>query len=78
MPYFEFAFTVIFIVALIKGRIIQPTKNFKEALKEALAGDRRRLEVMARLPVPDFPGGARLRQPILVAAMLLARLRDAI
>lgn len=47
-------------------------------LAEALAGDRRRLEVMARLPVPDFPGGARLRQPILVAAMLLARLRDAI
>ncbi len=47
-------------------------------LSEALAGDRRRLEVMARLPVPDFPGGARLRQPILVAAMLLARLRDAL
>ena len=47
-------------------------------LAEAIGGDRRRLETMARLPVPAFPGGARLRQPILVAAMLLARMRDAL
>ena len=47
-------------------------------LAEAIGGVRRRLETMARLPVPAFPGGARLRQPILVAAMLLARMRDAL
>ncbi|MDF2232058.1 FAD-binding oxidoreductase [Albimonas sp. CAU 1670] len=47
-------------------------------LSEALAGDRRRLEVMAKLPVPNFPGRGALRQPILVAAMFLARMRDAL
>jgi gamma-glutamylputrescine oxidase len=47
-------------------------------LAEALAGDRRRLEVMARLPAPSFPGGTLLRRPTLIAAMLLARLRDAL
>jgi gamma-glutamylputrescine oxidase len=33
---------------------------------------------MADLPTPSFPGGAALRAPTLVAAMLLARLRDAL
>ena len=47
-------------------------------LAEALTGERRRFEAMARLPVPAFPGGARLRRPLLVAAMLLAQLRDAL
>ncbi|MGM0586689.1 MAG: NAD(P)/FAD-dependent oxidoreductase [Pseudomonadota bacterium] len=47
-------------------------------LSEALAGERRRLEVMARLPTPRFPGGPALRRPTLIAAMLLARLRDAL
>lgn len=47
-------------------------------LAEAASGDRRRLDVMSALPVPRFPGGASLRRPILTAAMLLARLRDAL
>ncbi len=47
-------------------------------LAEALSGDRRRLEAMSALPVPRFPGGALLRRPTLVAAMLWARLRDAL
>ncbi len=47
-------------------------------LAEALQGDRRRLEAMAALPVPQFPGGAMLRRPTLIAAMLWAQLRDAL
>ncbi|TYO90053.1 NAD(P)/FAD-dependent oxidoreductase [Oceanicella actignis] len=47
-----------------------------QLLAEALNGDRRRFDVMARLPAPPFPGGALLRRPTLVAAMLFARLRD--
>ena len=49
-----------------------------QVLADALTGDRRRLEAMARLPVPRFPGGTLLRRPVLVAAMLLAQARDAL
>ncbi|MEM1314109.1 MAG: FAD-binding oxidoreductase [Pseudomonadota bacterium] len=47
-------------------------------LAEALTGDRRRLETMSRLPAPRFPGGAALRHPLLVAAMLWAKARDSL
>jgi gamma-glutamylputrescine oxidase len=47
-------------------------------LAEAISGDRTRLDVMADLPTPRFPGGAMMRKPTLVAAMLLARVRDAL
>jgi len=47
-----------------------------KVLAEALTGDRRRLEVMSRLPVPRFPGGDALRRPILLAAMLWAQVAD--
>ena len=49
-----------------------------QVLSEALAGDRRRFEIMSALPVPSFPGLTHLRQPILVAAMMMARLRDSL
>ena len=45
-------------------------------MAEAVAGQAGRFDVMARLPVPDFPGGARLRWPILVLAMTWYSLRD--
>ena len=43
---------------------------------DAIAGERRAFEAFARVPVPRFPGGAALRSPTLVAAMLLYALRD--
>jgi gamma-glutamylputrescine oxidase len=55
-------------LATMAGRIVA----------EAIGGDRVRLDTMADLPTPSFPGGAALRAPTLVAAMLLARLRDAL
>ena len=47
-------------------------------LAELHAGERARFDVMAALPAPPFPGGPRLRRPTMVAAMLLAQLRDMI
>jgi gamma-glutamylputrescine oxidase len=35
-----------------------------------------RFDCLARLPVPAFPGGAGLRHPLLVLAMLWYALRD--
>jgi gamma-glutamylputrescine oxidase len=43
---------------------------------EAVAGTAERFDVFARIPHRDFPGGALLRRPSLVLAMLYYRIRD--
>lgn len=43
---------------------------------DAIAGQRTNFELLARVPVPAFPGGAALRWPTLVAAMSWYALRD--
>jgi gamma-glutamylputrescine oxidase len=43
---------------------------------EAIAGTAERFDVFARIPHQNFPGGALLRRPALVLAMLYYRLRD--
>jgi gamma-glutamylputrescine oxidase len=43
---------------------------------EAIAGSAERFDVFARIPHRGFPGGALLRRPALVLAMLFYRLRD--
>ncbi len=45
-------------------------------MAEALAGQAERFDVMASVPSPQFPGGASLRWPLMVAAMLWFSLRD--
>lgn len=45
-------------------------------MAEAIAGQAERFDVMAAVPSPAFPGGASLRWPLLVAAMLWFSLRD--
>ncbi len=43
---------------------------------EAVAGTAERFDVFTRIPHRDFPGGALMRRPALVLAMLYYRLRD--
>jgi gamma-glutamylputrescine oxidase len=43
---------------------------------EAIAGEAERFDVFARIPHQPFPGGALLRRPALVLAMLWYRLKD--
>ncbi|HEV8019329.1 MAG TPA: FAD-binding oxidoreductase [Steroidobacteraceae bacterium] len=43
---------------------------------EAISGTAARFDVFARIPHANFPGGAALRRPALVLAMLWYRLRD--
>ncbi len=45
-------------------------------LAEATAGQAERFDVMAQVPTPRFPGGSRLRTPLLVLAMTWFSLRD--
>jgi gamma-glutamylputrescine oxidase len=47
-----------------------------KVLAEALCGERAAFELLGRVPVPAFPGGAALRWPTLVAAMSFYALRD--
>ena len=49
---------------------------FGRILAEAVAGRMSDFDLLARLPVPSFPGGTWLRKPILVAAMSYFALRD--
>ncbi len=49
---------------------------FGKVIAEALCGDDARLRVLARLPIPKFPGGPALRWPTLAAAMGFYALRD--
>jgi len=45
-------------------------------MAEAVIGQTGRLDVMAALPVPPFPGGAAMRAPLLTLAMTWFALRD--
>lgn len=56
------------------GVLVAPLAG--KAIADALCGDRDYFELLGRVPVPPFPGGAALRWPTLVAAMLFYALRD--
>ena len=45
-------------------------------LADAIAGERANFDLLARVPVPKFPGGSSLRWPTLIAAMSWYALRD--
>jgi gamma-glutamylputrescine oxidase len=45
-------------------------------MAEAVLGQAGRFDVMAKLPVPEFPGGRALRAPMLTLAMTWFALRD--
>jgi gamma-glutamylputrescine oxidase len=56
------------------GVVLAP--YFGKLVAGAIAGDSRGFDQLARLPVPQFPGGRLLRWPTLVAAMSFYALRD--
>jgi len=45
-------------------------------LAEAVAGQAERFDLMAEVPVPRFPGGQLMRQPLLALGMVWYSLRD--
>jgi gamma-glutamylputrescine oxidase len=47
-----------------------------QILAETVAGQAGRFDLMARLPLPRFPGGPALRTPLLILAMTWYSLRD--
>ena len=60
------------------GHGVAATQLAGRVVAEAIRGQNERLDVFARIPHRDFPGGRRLRTPMLVAAMAWYKLRDAL
>lgn len=64
------------IAAGFSGHGVLLAPYFGSLLAECVLGHEGRVDLLSRLPVPAFPGGSWLKQPILVAAMSYMALRD--
>ena len=75
-PHFGRLAPNVYFLQGFSGHGIALTGVAGQLLAEAMAGTAGRFDVFARIPHHDFPGGAALRRPALVLAMLWYRLRD--
>ena len=66
----------IFYLQGFSGHGMSLTALAGKLVAEAVAGTAERFDVFTRLPHRDFPGGALLRRPSLVLAMLYYRIKD--
>ena len=66
----------VYFVQGFSGHGIALTGIAGKLIAEAIAGTAERFDVFARIPHANFPGGAALRRPALVLAMLYYRIRD--
>ena len=75
-PDFGRLSTHVFYLQGFSGHGIALTTIAGQLLAAAIAGSAERFDVFAKIPHRPFPGGAILRRPALVLAMLWYRLRD--
>jgi gamma-glutamylputrescine oxidase len=75
-PHFGRLESDVYFLQGFSGHGIALTGIAGKLLAEAIAGTSERFDLFARIPHRDFPGGAALRRPALVLAMLWYRLRD--
>ena len=75
-PHFGRLTPNVYFLQGFSGHGIALTGIAGKLVAEAIAGQAERFDVFARIPHQDFPGGAILRRPALVLAMLYYRLRD--
>jgi gamma-glutamylputrescine oxidase len=76
MPAFQRLGAAGFSVGGYSGHGVALATLAGKLMAEAVQGTAERFDVFARLPQPDFPGGAALRRPLLVLAMSWYALRD--
>ena len=76
LPYFARLSPNVLVAAGYSGQGVGMAVLGGQVLAEAVDGTLGRFDVLARLPVPVFPGGRLLRWPTLVAAMTWFSLRD--
>ncbi|HEV2228715.1 MAG TPA: FAD-binding oxidoreductase [Steroidobacteraceae bacterium] len=75
-PHFGRLAPNVYFLQGFSGHGIALTGIAGKLVAEAVAGTASRFDVFARIPHADFPGGAALRRPALVLAMLYYRLKD--
>lgn len=75
-PHFGRLEPDVYFVQGFSGHGIALTGIAGKLLADAIGGTSEQFDVFSRIPHRDFPGGAVLRRPLLVLAMLWYRLRD--
>jgi gamma-glutamylputrescine oxidase len=75
-PHFGRLAPNVYFLQGFSGHGIALTGIAGKLVAEAIGGTAERFDVFARIPHADFPGGAALRRPALVLAMLWYRLKD--
>ena len=75
-PHFGRLASNVYFLQGFSGHGIALTGLAGKLVAEAIAGSAARFDVFARIPHANFPGGAALRRPALVLAMLYYRLKD--
>jgi gamma-glutamylputrescine oxidase len=75
-PHFGRLASNVYFLQGFSGHGIALTGIAGKLVAEAVAGNAERLDVFARIPHANFPGGALMRRPALVLAMLYYRLKD--
>jgi len=75
-PHFGRLAPNVYFLQGFSGHGIALTGIAGKLVAEAVAGTASRFDVFARIPHANFPGGAALRRPALVLAMLYYRLKD--
>ncbi len=78
MPYFARAGTSIYSASGYSGHGVALATMAGKIIAQAIGGDLEKFDVMARVPTPGFPGGNRLRSPILTLALIWFAIRDRI
>ncbi len=76
LPYIRRVRPGVYAAAGYSGQGVAIAPFAGKILAQAIAGNPARLDSFAALPMSAFPGGALLRFPALVAAMMWYRLRD--
>jgi gamma-glutamylputrescine oxidase len=75
-PHFGRLAPNVYFLQGFSGHGIVLTSIAGKLVADAVAGSAERFDVFARIPHRNFPGGAALRRPALVLAMLYYRLKD--
>lgn len=78
MPHFERLSGNIMSLSGFSGHGVAMATLAGQIAAELVAGQAERFDIFAKIPMASFPGGPRLRSPLLVAAMLWYALRDRI
>ena len=75
-PHFGRLAANVYFLQGFSGQGIALTGIAGKLVAQAVAGTAERFDVFAKIPHRDFPGGAAMRRPALVLAMLYYRLKD--